>query len=352
MPCFGMRRTGPAAAMDAASPAAGVLGRWKYRALEQRGSDAPLSAADSTKLLEEINGFMREFPGSRALSRVRLDIVASSDALFVSMLREYIVKALQRASTTLIADLKSFYPPREVSMRAGGRLPLPAESAQFGKVEVLDSLLSELLEGLQSSPPVIKDKPKRLSITPAHVFLVSLWRGQHLDRWGASTDAEKVLREAVDHTSTSPDAYHALARCLKHQGALKEAAQHAATAAALDADDRYVNTKHAEYAARAGQVSVEEVREIVYKFVHGKEHQHTTLENCHIFWIYLALAQMAERRGPLRIALRCYADCLDFIRRLREDEMDFHHFTLRGGRLIHFERMMHWMDGLPEFQGA
>lgn len=77
----------------------------------------------------------------------------------------------------------------------------------------------------------------------------------------------------------------------------------------------------------------------------------TTLENCHVFWVYLALAKMAEQHGPLRIALRCYADCLGFVKRLREDELDFHHFTLRGGRLIHFERMMSWMNGLAEFRG-
>ena len=38
--------------------------------------------------------------------------------------------------------------------------------------------------------------------------------------------------------------------------------------------------------------------------------------------------------------------------RLKSDEIDYFQFALRGGRAIHFERMLDWMDRLPEFYGS
>ena len=270
MPSFGMRRKGPLGGQEGAPQGMGVLGRWKYRTLEQRGADAPVPQEHLDAVLAEIDGFTKEFPSSRALPRAKLDLMPASHPEFAATLREYVLTALKRSSTTLIADLKSFYPPRALSAQTGGRMPLPAGSAQEGKADVLDEVLKELLDGLNGSPAAVEGAPRGLSVTPAHQFLVLLWQGQHLDKWGCAEEAEVVLKTAVDHTSTSPDAHHALARALKHQGAMVAAAECVATAAALDADDRYVNTKHAEYLAMAGRHSESEVRDVIHKFVHGK----------------------------------------------------------------------------------
>ncbi|KAG9390570.1 N-terminal acetyltransferase A, auxiliary subunit [Carpediemonas membranifera] len=136
--------------------------------------------------------------------------------------------------------------------------------------------------------------------------------------------------------------YELLGTALKHNGAIREAAETLEAARRMDPNDRFMNTVAYHAWARLGDFRAAD--ETLRAFIRDEPDICVVeLQNQHF---KVTTARSRTRAGELLLALRDYRDVTRMFAAMREDEFDFHHFALRKHALTEYVQLVEYETSL------
>ena len=240
-------------------------------------SEGNVKEEEIPKILEVYTELKKKFPRSFAISRMPLTYARGEQfrQLFIDFIQPNLVKGVP----SLFNSIKNLYSDSErkniISQVVSEILDSVEKNNTFPKEGklifdfyfinflfylfyflfyftfyfYLFSLFFELNESF------IKDE--KLPITT--VLWVWIFSSRHFDTVGDGKRALELIDKAIEHTPTLEDLYFIKAKFAKHLGDLQTAHRLVDKARSIDIADRFMNTKAAVYALRAGKFEVGEL---------------------------------------------------------------------------------------------
>jgi tetratricopeptide (TPR) repeat protein len=171
---------------------------------------------------------------------------------------------------------------------------------------------------------------------------------QHYDHY-RTRNMEKALEYLNKAIELSPDTlepYMTSARVYKHAGDFQTAMEKMDKARNLDKSDRYINTKTAKYQLRNNQN--EDALKTMSLFTRNEATGGPLgdLVDMQCIWYLTEDAEAYLRQNQLGLALKRYQSLWNIFETWREDQFDFHSFSLRKGMLRAYVDMLKWEDTL------
>ncbi|KAG9311775.1 NMDA receptor-regulated protein 1-domain-containing protein [Chiua virens] len=271
---------------------------------------------------EKALGILEEFSSKHPKTNThqRLALAIAKGDKFKELVKPYIQRAFQKGIPSIFSDLKTLYTD-----------PFKLASIQA------------IVEDIHSS--VASTDPAPTSPDPTDYVWTLYFLAQHYSSLGQYQKTLEILQTAIEHTPTLPELYMTKARVLKRAGDPFGAVRAMDEARKLDGQDRYVNTKSGKYRLRAGMIN------------EGR----TTSLGCSPrgvppgldLWEMQALHYLTElgdaqrRLGKFHHALKTYYSIQTMFTNFREEQYDFHMYSIRKGMLNSYLAMLGWEDHLP-----
>ena len=168
------------------------------------------------------------------------------------------------------------------------------------------------------------------------------------DSYSATGRGERALAyidSAIAHTPTLPELYMTRARILKRLGAHAAAADAMEDARLLDGQDRYLNTKAAEYALRNDEV--ERATATIKLFTRPEVADPLVdLVEMQAVKYLLVDAEAHARRGETALALKRFTQIVNITQEIYDDQLDFHSYCMRKMTLRAYIDSVHFEDGI------
>lgn len=162
---------------------------------------------------------------------------------FKELVEPYLFSGLNKGIPSLFADIKALY-------------------KDLQKQQMIEGVVEALREKLA---PMVTNSADLTSAEPPTTYLWTLYfLAQHYSYLSQHARALELLEHAIAHTPTLPELLMFKARVLKRCGDLFGAARCMDEARLLDLQDRFLNTKCAQYRLRAG--FIDEANEILGLF--------------------------------------------------------------------------------------
>lgn len=266
----------------------------------------------------------------------RFPLTYASGEEFKSLVDAYLKNGFRKGIPSLFISLKNLYGDEH-------------------KVKVIQELVQSYIMSLSKKDGKVTFPGE--STGPAEVPTTLLWalyyQALHEDKLCRYGKALEVIDQAIAHTPTLVDLYMVRARILKHMGNITGAADVMEEARLLDLQDRYINTKSAKYALRAGRVT--EAVGIVGLFTRKGVAPEADLEDLQCNWWSLERARAWKAEGAFSKAIPHYRLVLQYFSVYWEDQLDFHSYAVRRSTLRDYVRMLQFEDTLhshPFYQAA
>lgn len=283
--------------------------------LANQGIDlGDLDEDSCTKALALLSEFAVHFPKAYAPRQLALT-VAQGDR-FGGLAKPYIEVALSKGIPSLFSNLKKLY-------------------ANPLKCQVIE----EIVEDIRASFLVDPASPSE----PAKYLWTLYFLAQHYSFLGRHRRALEILNLAVEHTPTLPELYMTKAKVLKRAGDPYGAVRSMDEARKLDGQDRFINTKSGKYRLRAGMV--DEAEEIFGLFTRkGAATPGADLTEMQALHYLVEVGDAYRRIGKLNLALKKYYAVQKVFEAFREDQYDFHQYSIRKTILLPYFDMLKWED--------
>ncbi|KAI6158062.1 NMDA receptor-regulated protein 1-domain-containing protein [Pisolithus tinctorius] len=280
-----------------------------HAVLANQGIDLGSLDDDSrTQALGLLSEFSAHSPKAYAPRRLALT-VAEGDK-FKELVKPYIEAGLSKGIPSLFSDLKKLY-------------------ADPFKRQVIE----EIVEDIRASSPS----------EPAEYLWTLYFLAQHYSFLDRHRKALDILNLAVEHTPTLPEIYMMKAKVLKRAGDPYGAVRSMDEARALDGQDRFINTKSGKYRLRAGMV--DEAEEILGLFTRkGAATPGADLTEMQALHYLVEVGDAYNRTGKLNLALKKYYAVQKVFESFREDQYDFHQYSIRKTILLPYLDMLKWED--------
>lgn len=291
--------------------------------LANQGIDlANVTDENREKALEILRGY---FNVQFATAPRRLALHVTTGKEFEELIKPYLTNALTKGIPSLFADLK----------------PLYRDSV---KRQIIEDTVEEFRATLATSSPSTGDS------TEPTTYLWALYLlAQHHSYLGRHKQALDILDIAIAHTPTLPELYMTRARALKRAGDPHGAARAMNDARLLDGQDRFINTKTGKYLLRAGMVS--EADAIFSKFTRGGASAAADLEEMQAMHYLVEQGDSYRRAGKLNLALKKYYVIQKVFESFREDQYEFHQYSVRKSILNVYTEMLKWEDNVRSHPG-
>ncbi|KAG6332172.1 hypothetical protein ID866_6919 [Astraeus odoratus] len=284
--------------------------------LSNRGIDLDnLTEESRGKAQEVLAEFSAQYPKTYAPHRLALDIAQGDQ--FKELAKPYIEAALRKGIPSLFSDLKS----------------LCADSFKCQAIQ-------DIVEDIRTSLATEKSPS---SFEPTQYLWTLYFLAQHCSFLGQHQKAIDTLNVAMEHTPTLPELYMVKAKVLKRAGDPYGAAHAMDEARKLDGQDRFINTKSGKYRLRAGMV--DEAEEIFGLFTRkGAPTPGADLLEMQALHYLTEAGDAHQRNGKLNLALKKYYAVQKVFESFREDQYDFHQYSLRKTIILPYLEMLKWED--------
>ncbi|KAG1885401.1 NMDA receptor-regulated protein 1-domain-containing protein [Suillus subluteus] len=291
--------------------------------LANQGIDlANVTDENREKALEMLRGY---FNVQFATAPHRLALHVATGQEFKDLIKPYLTNALTKGIPSLFADLKPLY--RDPAKR-----------------QIIEDTVEEFRSTLAIPSPSTGD-----SVEPTtHLWALYLL-AQHHSYLGRHKQALEILDVAIAHTPTLPELYMTRARALKRAGDPHGAARAMNDARLLDGQDRFINTKTGKYLLRAGMVT--EADTIFSKFTRGGASAAVDLEEMQAMHYLVEQGDSYRRAGKLNLALKKYYVIQKVFESFREDQYEFHQYSVRKTILNVYTEMLKWEDNVRSHPG-
>lgn len=291
--------------------------------LTNQGIDlANVTDENREKALEMLRGY---FDVQFATAPRRLALHVATGQEFKDLIKPYLTNALTKGIPSLFADLKPLY--RDPAKR-----------------QIIEDTVEEFRATLAISSPSTGD-----SIEPTTYLWALYLLAQHHSYLGRHKQALEILDVAIAHTPTLPELYMTRARALKRAGDPHGAARAMNDARLLDGQDRFINTKTGKYLLRAGMVN--EADTIFSKFTRGGSPVTADLEEMQAMHYLVEQGDSYRRAGKLNLALKKYYVIQKVFESFREDQYEFHQYSVRKTILNVYTEMLKWEDNVRSHPG-
>lgn len=291
--------------------------------LANQGIDlANVTDENREKALEMLHGY---FNAQFATAPRRLALHVATGQEFKDLIKPYLTNALTKGIPSLFADLKPLY-------------------GDPAKRQIIEDTVEEFRATLATSPPSTGD-----SIEPTTCLWALYLLAQHHSYLGRHKQALEILDVAITHTPTLPELYMTRARVLKRAGDPHGAARAMNDARLLDGQDRFINTKTGKYLLRAGMVN--EADAIFSKFTRGGASAAVDLEEMQAMHYLIEQGDSYRRAGKLNLALKKYYVIQKVFESFREDQYEFHQYSVRKTILNVYTEMLKWEDNVRSHPG-
>lgn len=291
--------------------------------LANQGIDlANVTDENREKALEMLHGY---FNAQFATAPRRLALHVATGQEFKDLIKPYLTNALTKGIPSLFADLKPLY-------------------GDPAKRQIIEDTVEEFRATLATSPPSTGD-----SIEPTTYLWALYLLAQHHSYLGRHKQALEILDVAITHTPTLPELYMTRARVLKRAGDPHGAARAMNDARLLDGQDRFINTKTGKYLLRAGMVN--EADAIFSKFTRGGASAAVDLEEMQAMHYLIEQGDSYRRAGKLNLALKKYYVIQKVFESFREDQYEFHQYSVRKTILNVYTEMLKWEDNVRSHPG-
>ncbi|KAJ8597054.1 N-terminal acetyltransferase A, auxiliary subunit [Rhizopogon salebrosus TDB-379] len=259
-----------------------------------------------------------DFKPATAPRRLALDVATGQD--FIELIKPYLTNALTKGIPSLFADIKSLY-----------KDPF--------KRQAIEDIVEEYRSAYASSSP-----PAGNSVDPTTYLWTLYLLAQHHSFLGRHKQALEILDISVQHTPTLPDLYMVRARALKRAGDPYGAAKVMDAARLLDGQDRFVNTKTGKYLLRAGMP--DKAEKIFSLFTKKGTTAAADLEEMQALHYLIEQGDSYRRIGKLNLALKKYYAIQKVFDSFREDQYEFHQYSVRKAILNVYAEMLKWEDNV------
>lgn len=252
----------------------------------------------------------------------RLALHVATGQEFQDLIKPYLTNGLTKGIPSLFADLK----------------PLYKDSV---KRQIIEDIVEELRATFTTSTGD--------SVEPTTYLWALYLLAQHHSYLGRHKQALEILDIAIVHTPTLPELYMTRARALKRAGDPHGAARAMNDARLLDGQDRFINTKTGKYLLRAGMVN--EADTIFSKFTRGGAPAGADLEEMQAMHYLVEQGDSYRRAGKLNLALKKYYVIQKVFESFREDQYEFHQYSVRKTILNVYTEMLKWEDNVRSHPG-
>ncbi|KAG2046531.1 N-terminal acetyltransferase A, auxiliary subunit [Suillus hirtellus] len=252
----------------------------------------------------------------------RLALHVATGQEFQDLIKPYLTNGLTKGIPSLFADLK----------------PLYKDSV---KRQIIEDIVEELRATFATSTGD--------SVQPTTYLWALYLLAQHHSYLGRHKQALEILDIAIAHTPTLPELYMTRARALKRAGDPHGAARAMNDARLLDGQDRFINTKTGKYLLRAGMVN--EADAIFSKFTRGGAPAGADLEEMQAMHYLVEQGDSYRRAGKLNLALKKYYVIQKVFESFREDQYEFHQYSVRKTILNVYTEMLKWEDNVRSHPG-
>ncbi|KAG2089621.1 NMDA receptor-regulated protein 1-domain-containing protein [Suillus discolor] len=252
----------------------------------------------------------------------RLALHVATGQEFQDLIKPYLTNGLTKGIPSLFADLK----------------PLYKDSV---KRQIIEDIVEELRATFATSTGD--------SVEPTTYLWALYLLAQHHSYLGRHKQALEILDIAIVHTPTLPELYMTRARALKRAGDPHGAARAMNDARLLDGQDRFINTKTGKYLLRAGMVN--EADTIFSKFTRGGAPAGADLEEMQAMHYLVEQGDSYRRAGKLNLALKKYYVIQKVFESFREDQYEFHQYSVRKTILNVYTEMLKWEDNVRSHPG-
>jgi peptide alpha-N-acetyltransferase len=291
--------------------------------LANQGIDlANVTDENREKALEMLRGY---FNVQFATAPYRLALHVATGQEFKDLIKPYLTNALTKGIPSLFADLKPLY--RDPAKR-----------------QVIEDTVEEFRATLATP-----STPTNGSVEPTTYLWALYLLAQHHSYLGRHKQALEILDVAITHTPTLPELYMTRARALKRAGDPHGAARAMNDARLLDGQDRFINTKTGKYLLRAGMVT--EADAIFSKFTRGGAPAAADLEEMQAMHYLVEQGDAYRRAGKLNLALKKYYVIQKVFESFREDQYEFHQYSVRKTILNVYTEMLKWEDNVRSHPG-
>ncbi|KAF8550148.1 N-terminal acetyltransferase A, auxiliary subunit [Imleria badia] len=278
-----------------------------------------LTDESRTKALGILDDFSSRHPKANTHQRLALTI-AEGDK-FKELVKPYLERALQKGIPSLFSDVKNLYSD-----------PFKLQSIQ------------DIIEDIRSSVSPKDDAPPSTSPDPTYYLWSLYFLAQHYSSLGQHEKALDILHAAMEHTPTLTELYMTKARVLKRAGDPYGAVRAMDDARKLDGQDRYVNTKSGKYRVRAGMIS--EADEVLGVFTKKGVSAGADLLEMQALHYLTEVGDTHRRSKRYHLALKTYYAIQKLFQSFREEQYDFHLYSLRRSMLGSYVAMLGWEDTL------
>ncbi|BGP19463.1 hypothetical protein JCM10213v2_007558 [Rhodosporidiobolus nylandii] len=306
-------------------------------------AQTPEDRAKAVKVLDELAD---KYPRSLSIRRLALDLAPASSAEFRTKTSAYLLTALRKGIPSLFADVKALY-----------KLP-DGEGAE--KARVVGEIVQKFREELEEKGAVVTDEQgddDSLDSPSTYLWTLYFLASHHshpLNPASSQTLALETLAIAEQHTPSLPELSMLRARIHKRAGDPVAAAAAMEHARSLDGQDRFLNSKAAKYAIRAGDC--EGAEKTVGLFT--KKDAPSPLEDLvemQCLWFLQEEGDAYAQKEDYGRALRRYHQIYDIFQEVEEDQYDFHSYCMRKSTFKAYIEMLRFEDKLrdhPRFAAA
>eukprot|EP00494_Astrolonche_serrata_P031274 UN31543 len=205
-------------------------------------------------------------------------------------------------------------------------------------IKLIDEYINELKDNHRFST-----NDEKNSESPGVIIWSIYLKGMYLDYFSKQNDALKMVEEGLKIAPTNIEFYLLRARIYKHDGNYLEAYKWMDYARKMDTADRYLNTKCARYAFRAGCFKCGE--HVLRLFLRPSDHM-DTMEELQVVWYTLSKGIGHSFYRQHKEALIEFERIFSVYEGVYKDQFDFHHYALRKATAITYLDMLKWQDEL------
>ncbi|KAG6379644.1 NMDA receptor-regulated protein 1-domain-containing protein [Boletus reticuloceps] len=278
-----------------------------------------LTDESRTKALGILEEFSSRHPKTNTYRRLALKI-AEGDK-FKELVKPYLERALEKGIPSIFSDVKNLYTD-----------PSKLQSIQ----DIVEDIRLSVSPNDQVQPSTSAD--------PTYYLWTLYFLAQHYSSLGRYEKALEILHSAMEHTPTLPELYMTKARVLKRAGDSYGAVRAMEEARKLDGQDRYVNTKSGKYRLRAGMIN--EADEVLTLFTKKGVPANIDLLDMQALHYLTEVGDTHRRLKGYPLALKMYYAIQKLFHNFREEQYDFHLYSLRRSMLGSYVAMLGWEDDL------
>ncbi|GBE89082.1 N-terminal acetyltransferase A complex subunit nat1 [Sparassis crispa] len=262
--------------------------------------------------------FSEQIPRASAPRRLWLNIAVGDK--FRELVESYLVSGLEKGIPSLFSDVKALY-------------------ADPSKQQVIEEVVEAQREKLAAEPA------SDAASEPTTYLWTLYFLAQHHSKLSRHTRAISLLDVAITHTPTLPELYMFKARVLKRCGDFIGAARFMDEARMLDLQDRFLNTKCAQYRLRANLVN--EANDILGLFTKkDAPSPGADLEEMQSLLYLMEEADAHVRKDNMGLALKRYTAVQKVFDEFEDDQFDFHGYSIRHFTINAYLGLISWEDHL------